>query len=329
MGARLHIRAFIVTVWGRPEYAHHLGILQFTQQRQSACQLTTSATAIDQLPRGTDHGWQPKCRLFSTACPFPPSSVKIIASGSCQAHRQQLDLIYGDSMFTDEIQEELRYYVYFLRDPRNEQVFYVGKGKGNRLFDHVACEIDAPTESDKLALIRGVRESGREVEHFVLRHGMTEDTALEVEAAVIDFVGLNALANVQAGHYSTDFGIKTVAEVVAMYQAAQLATSEPVILLNIGKLYDRQMSDEEVYAATRSAWVVGPKRNKAKYAVATCRGITRAVFEVQNWVSEPDGRWSFNGALAEDPIRGELKGKSVAHLAKRGAANPVRYLNCQ
>ena len=232
-------------------------------------------------------------------------------------------------MFTDEIQAELRYYVYFLRDPRSEQVFYVGKGKGNRLFDHVACAIDAPTESDKLAQIRDIHASGKEVEHFILRHGMDEDTAFEVEAAVIDFVGLNALANVQGGHYSTDFGIKTVDEVVAMYQATQLATQLPVILLNIGKLFDRQMTEQELYGATRSAWVVGTKRSKAKYAVATCRGITREVFEIREWVREPDGRWSFNGVRAADPARSELKGKSIAHLARRGAANPVRYLNCQ
>jgi hypothetical protein len=249
-------------------------------------------------------------------------------SGTCIASLS-LTLIYGDVMFTDEIQTELRYYVYFLRDPRDEQVFYVGKGKENRLFNHVACAIEEPTESDKLALIRDIHASGKRVEHFILRHAMDEDTAFEVEAAVIDFIGLDALSNVQGGHYSTDFGIKTVDEVTAMYQAVQLATQVPVILLNIGKLFDRQMSDQELYEATRSAWVVGDKRNKAKYAVATCRGITREVFEIRDWVKGPDGRWSFNGVRAADLIRAELKGKSVAHLAKRGAANPVRYLNCQ
>lgn len=199
----------------------------------------------------------------------------------------------------------------------------------DRLFDHVTCAIDTPTASDKLALIREIRASGREVDHFILRHGLDEDTAFDVEAAVIDFVGLNALANVKGGHYSTDYGIKTVDEVVSMYQAAQLATTLPVVLLNIGKLYDRQMADEEVYAATRSAWVVGAKRKKARFAVATCRGITRAVFEIREWVQETDGRWSFDGLRAPDPVLAELKGKSVAHLAKRGASNPVRYLNCQ
>lgn len=232
-------------------------------------------------------------------------------------------------MFTDEIQAQLQYYIYFLRDPRSKQVFYVGKGKGNRLFDHVACALDTPTESDKLALIRDIHASGREVEHFILRHGMEEDTAFELEAAIIDFVGLNTLANVQSGHYSTDVGIKTVDEVVAMYQAAPLATNLPVILLNIGKRYDRKMSDEEIYAATRSAWVVGSKRDKARYAVATCRGITREVFDIQEWVKETGSRWSFNGTRAASPVRGALKGKSIAHLLKKGAANPVYYLNCQ
>lgn len=232
-------------------------------------------------------------------------------------------------MFTEEIKEELRYYVYFLRDPRDANVFYVGKGKGNRIFDHVSCAIDAPIASDKLSLISEIHAAKMEVEHFILRHGMNEDTALEVEAAVIDFLGVNRLANVQGGYYSKDFGIKSTDEILDMYQATQLATALPVILLNIGRLFDRQMSCEEIYAATRSAWVVGPQRDKAKYAIATCRGLTREVFKIQDWLQEADGRWSFNGNLAEDQIRRELKGKSIAHLAKPGAANPVRYLNCQ
>ena len=40
-------------------------------------------------------------------------------------------------MFTPEVIEQLQYYVYRLIDPRNGQTFYVGKGKGNRLYAHV------------------------------------------------------------------------------------------------------------------------------------------------------------------------------------------------
>jgi hypothetical protein len=44
--------------------------------------------------------------------------------------------------FSNEVASQLNYYVYRLIDPRNGQTFYVGKGKGNRLFHHVQCAID-------------------------------------------------------------------------------------------------------------------------------------------------------------------------------------------
>ncbi len=39
--------------------------------------------------------------------------------------------------FSQKTQEELKYYVYTLIDPRDNKIFYVGKGKGNRVFYHI------------------------------------------------------------------------------------------------------------------------------------------------------------------------------------------------
>lgn len=39
--------------------------------------------------------------------------------------------------FPPEVIKELDYYVYRLIDPRNGETFYVGKGKDNRIFEHL------------------------------------------------------------------------------------------------------------------------------------------------------------------------------------------------
>lgn len=230
-------------------------------------------------------------------------------------------------LFPQSVIEKLEYYVYFLRDPRSQEVFYIGKGKGNRVFEHVACALADVAESEKLDRIRAIEKSGKSVEHFVLRHGLTERAAFEVEAAVIDFVGIPNLSNLQSGHYSTDFGIKTVEEVIAMYSAPPFETDEAVLLININKLFDREMSETEIYDATRKSWVAGARRNKAKYAVATYRGLTREVYLIKEWYQVGD-RWGFNGERADDATRASLRHKSVAGISKKGAANPIRYINC-
>ncbi len=44
-------------------------------------------------------------------------------------------------MFNSAVAEHLRWYVYALRNPLDGRIFYIGKGKGNRVFQHaVAAE---------------------------------------------------------------------------------------------------------------------------------------------------------------------------------------------
>ena len=62
-------------------------------------------------------------------------------------------------IFPNEVIKELGYYVYRLIDPRNGETFYVGKGKDNRVFQHIAGEIDPEDEdlSGKLKRIHEIR----------------------------------------------------------------------------------------------------------------------------------------------------------------------------
>src|SRR5713226_5306844 len=95
-----------------------------------------------------------------------------------------------ENRFSQAVSDELKCYVYRLIDPRNGTTFYVGRGRGNRIFSHAAGK-ERPTakedsEALKLRTIRAIKAAGFQVEHVVHRHGMDESTAKEVEAALID-----------------------------------------------------------------------------------------------------------------------------------------------
>lgn len=206
----------------------------------------------------------------------------------------------------------------------------MGKGRDNRVFQHVEDALTIQVETDKLDRIRDIKESGRAVQHFILRHGLTEREAFEVEAAVIDFAGKSNLTNQQSGHHS-DYGLKSTSEVISMYEAEELQTSLPILLININRLFKREMNASQIYEATRSSWVLGERRKNAKYAVATYRGLTRFAYEIEEWhpeTSTEKTRWEFVGKLANEAIQRELVYKSVESFYQRGSANPIKYINC-
>lgn len=233
-------------------------------------------------------------------------------------------------MFSQSVVEKIDFYVYYLMDPRNKEIFYVGKGKDNRVFQHVEDALFNQVETDKLDRIREIKGSGHTVQHFILRHGLTEREAFEVEAAVIDFAGIEKLTNQQSGHHS-DYGLKSTSEVISMYETEELNTSLPIILININRLFDRKMDASEIYEATRASWVLGERRKKAKYAIATYRGLTRVAYEIDEWHPENKTgktKWEFVGKLADKSIQNELIYKSVESFYKKGSANPIKYINC-
>jgi hypothetical protein len=108
------------------------------------------------------------------------------------------------------------YYVYILKDPRNDKPFYVGKGKEDRVYAHARDalqnyngESKDPKEkrSDKISLIKEIIASGNHVVAIKHRIGLDEETALEVEAALIDYIP--ELANEQGG-YASDRGPRQI-----------------------------------------------------------------------------------------------------------------------
>ena len=113
---------------------------------------------------------------------------------------------------------------------------------------------------------------------------------------------------------------------------------DPVILIRINRTYRESMSEEELYEYTRKRWVLSPKRARnAKYALSIYKGIVKEVYEIENWkfssYTEEERkrrvkRYEFNGKIASNDIRAKYYNMSVAKCFKKGAANPIIYVNC-
>jgi hypothetical protein len=236
--------------------------------------------------------------------------------------------------FSPSVIEKLGYYVYLLIDPETNSVFYVGKGTGNRIFSHINIAISLPVENDKLDRIRAIQAKGLQVKHIIHRHGLTEKEAYEVEASLIDFIGIRDLTNIVKGYHSDNRGNLTISEVIAQYDAPKIVIVEPAILVIINKLFERSISEERLYEITRGNWVIGERRNKAKFAFSVFNSIVRQVYEIQRWFpaiargheQKTQKRWCFEGIVAKNLQY--YVGGSVEKYIIQGAQNPIKYINC-
>lgn len=228
--------------------------------------------------------------------------------------------------------ESLQYYVYLLIDPRNDKPFYVGKGHGNRVNQHLlgALETDLD-EVEKIKTIHDIQKANLGVEHVVLRHGLTEKEAFEVESAVIDLIGMKYLTNIVAGHYASERGLMSLEDIAIKYQAEDAEFDEPALLININKLYHYDTTPEELYEATRKHWLVSRERvENIRLACGVYAGIIREVYVPESWHESPadqDGRSYFRGTVAPGQIRGRYINKSVAKYWRKGSQNPIKYVS--
>ncbi|MEI4486690.1 hypothetical protein V8J36_10855 [Frigidibacter sp. MR17.14] len=260
--------------------------------------------------------------------------------------------------FSAGVSEKLQYYVYRLIDPRNGETFYVGKGRGNRIFQHLNAtkavdvtsgsplEIDGEEAPDddaslKVRRLNEIRKANLNVVHIIHRHGIADQkTAYEVEAALID--AYSGLSNISAGHHSNDRGPMHAQEIEDKYALPEVVFSnEKLILINVNS-FDHN-SPQELLNRVRYAWRVSRSRaSHAEYVLAVIHGIVCGAFVAEEWLAAtPENfpefdetstqRSGFRGHIAPEDVWDKYvgaRGKRLPDADKLKSQNPVKYLGC-
>lgn len=239
------------------------------------------------------------------------------------------------------IARKLGWYVYLYVDPRDDRVFYVGKGRKSRALAH----LDGAENPRVRKTIKGIRTAGEEPQIDVLVHGLpSEETALRVEAAVIDLLGKEKIDNAVRGWRGREYGRMPLADLVAHYEQRKVEIREPAILIRIIEA-EYEGDDSVLYDDTRSAWVLDVERaRKAAYAIAVCDGVVREVYRITAWLpggstlnyrfplgrGKPSSeRWEFVGVIAEPKVRRRYVNRYVGQYFTQGAQNPITYVHVE
>ncbi len=233
--------------------------------------------------------------------------------------------------FSSSTKDELKYYVYRLVDPRNGNTFYVGKGKGDRIFTHMN-NMQTPEPNEILSLkeetIKEILAAGLDVIPIIHRWGLDNETALVVEAALIQAYSLDSLANIQNGYGVDDYGAnnaETLEKILNVSEYEEDENTPPYIIIKIRE--ETYLKSKSYYEACRSAWKINKeKASRYLYVLCVIQGIVKEVYRCHKWVSLDNGRCKFYGKVAKKKIRDHfLNHKIPEKYREKGSANPIRY----
>jgi uncharacterized protein len=244
------------------------------------------------------------------------------------------NLTFEDRKLTPEVANVLKSYVYIYIDPRNGEIFYIGKGKGDRLFAHLGDT----SETDKTSKISDIRKSGKEPQIDLLRYGLSDSEAELLEASAIDLIGKYRLTNKMSGHHTGSFPRISSKELILMLNAKKTEVKHKAILITINRLYRSDMTDRELYEVTRGTWRIGQRRNQADVVMSVYQGIVREVYKIEKWHPagtleyqtrnslelQSEKRWEFEGEKSGEDLRSQYVGFNVG----KSGQNPIRYINC-
>ncbi|WP_430331982.1 GIY-YIG nuclease family protein [Rhodococcus sp. ACT016] len=229
--------------------------------------------------------------------------------------------------------ENLGLYVYALLDPRDRSIFYVGVGRGNKVYSHdwdalgEAGTLDAEgvgdadrdeTRSAWTQRIRDIYAAGHSVEHIVLRHRIDAahdnvSAAKEAAHVVVDALRLlelhpdhPVLTNLAGEPADLEKRAMSIEELAVQYSALP-APEMPVpgALVRVPAAAGAGLTADELYALSRGPWRAGAAaRNVTDLPVIVfADNIVRAVYRVTTWDGvgpASEQQWRFSGAVDPD-----------------------------
>lgn len=247
------------------------------------------------------------------------------------------------------------YYVYGLIDPRNKQIFYIGKGTKNRVFEHERESLENhDSEKLKLKTILEIKNAGFEVEKIIINSNLSEEEAFAAEASLINafnYVGNIKLTNIVAGHHSAE--ALSAENFEKIYGAEELEDKDikhRILVIKINKLYQRNLNENDLYDAVRGVWRASKERVKSvEYVFGVFNSLIVAVFKPSEWFVCKEAKDKlprqdiiltpktenrlffvderFEQGLPYDENEQFYIGKSIAGLKlNQSAQNPITYL---
>lgn len=203
---------------------------------------------------------------------------------------------------------EDRFYVYALCDKRNHMPFYIGKGQGDRMWQHEKgyeeeLKNDALSgaifEKELSAKHEKIRELGKEnVEKIIIKWGLTEDEAFMAESALINLLKYtqSLLTNIVNGHASPKE--KSLIDRTAAMNEEEFYNlcCKPAVtytdikhnclFININVLYPECLKESiekqqwAIKETTRGCWAVGHSRKNPEYLFAVYQSRICGIYKV-------------------------------------------------